>query len=567
MIDSFISSVVDALTSIGFDISSAKMQSYRAVGEIEQTMEDTDGEELTSLLERIEPSLRGACEAILGAPIEHMLVAPIPQYLEPILPQLIQAFPRVVLADNFRVGQQICGQRCISLTDALETQYDAYFLGTFMCHLAKFFRNQFPLAKTIDTWALRAHAHTLSGSARTPQSEKLLAQVNSVPFPIIFLTAYLDATMIPTLLALKDRGRELFVVVRRPLRNSGAAVQDTVVLDSLSIFRLNFHEMLDLLEHNVSAPVVVNYQRFFASNWDVKNTIFLYAYSIAILNAIKSRKILHLYDIYNACAHGFECADKAGHLYHKMLIAADGILINSETLGVFDEFDFGGKPILSFLRYAPKVEPLPRVAHGGKHIVCITGFLGEHDDPTRATSKAIRSLLLRGFHIHYYSDDLKSKAFGNDLPAEDLDRFHLYAPISDQAALVQEISQYDAGWLGIDVRPVMGLERHYSSEFGKKLASVFAATSCATAALYYGAAGLPVFVTEGYYPLKLFGKHAGLPVRLTTDGDIADQEQTFSRIDLAAAKRAVVRERFMIDQHIEKLDRWLDQFSQQKIYK
>jgi hypothetical protein len=557
--DSFTSSVVDALVGIGIDASSAKMQAYRAVCEIEQTMEDE--ETLTELFEKIGINLREACEAVVGTRIDRMLIAPIPRYLEPFLPQLIEAIPEVVLADNFRVGQIICGYRCVSLPDALATPYDAYFLGTFMGHLAKFFRDQFPIAKTIDTWALRRHAHTTGDAVRTPQSAKLLAQVNSAQSPIIFLTAYLDATLIPTMLALQDRGWEVIVVVRRPLKVSAVALQDTIVLKKLSIFRLSFHETLDLLENNVSAPVIVNYQRFFASNWDIKNTIFLFAYSIAILNATKSKKILHLYDIYNVCTHGFEWAGKASHLYYQMLVTADAILVNSETFGVFEEFESSGKPILSFLRYAPKVEPSPRVADDGIHIVCITGFLGEHNDITRATSRAILSILRRGFHVHYYADSMTSKEFHGGLAVDYQDKFHLHAPISDQAALVREISQYDAGWLGIDIRPVTGLEKYFSSVFGKKLASVFPISTCATAALYYGAAGLPAFVTEGTYPLQLFGQDGGLPVRLTADGDIADQELTFGKIDLPAAKRQVKRERFVIDNHIEKLDRWLKRFS------
>ncbi len=109
---------------------------------------------------------------------------------------------------------------------------------------------------------------------------------------------------------------------------------------------------------------------------------------------------------------------------------------------------------------------------------------------------------------------------------------------------------------------MIGLEKYYNSEFGKKLVAVFPRTTCATVAPLFGAAGLPTFVNEWIYPTDLFGPKAGLPVRLTVDGDIADQKLLFRHKDLLAAKLDFVRERFMIDQHIEKLDRWLAQFSE-----
>jgi hypothetical protein len=167
--DSFISSVVDVLISAGIDATSAKMQACRAVSEIEQTMEDE--ETLRSLFERIGPSLREACEAAVGTRIDRMLIAPIPRYLEPFLPRFIEVMPEVVLADNSRAGQEICGYQCISLGDALASPYDAYFLGTFMGHLAKFFLDQFPIPKTIGTWELRMHAHFSDGSKPASQSD------------------------------------------------------------------------------------------------------------------------------------------------------------------------------------------------------------------------------------------------------------------------------------------------------------------------------------------------------------------------------------------------------------
>jgi hypothetical protein len=558
--ESFISLLADALVVAGLDASVAKHQSRRALSEIEHTMENE--ETLKSMFVQMAGRFDWICKEIVGKRIDRMLIAPVPKYLEPFLPYLIEAIPRVVLADNFRVGQDIGGHRCVSLADALATQYDAYFLGTLATHLGAFFRDQFPPSRTIGMWELREHLHQTEASEDTTKVKKLLLQLGKAKAPIVYLTAHLDITMLPTLLALKKRGREVFVIVRPQLNGPVVELMGAPFVEDLSVLRLSFHEMLDFLAADFPAPVVVNYQRFFPSHWRMRNIVFLFAYSIAILRTIRSKNILQLYDVYNVCVHGFEWEAAAINLYRQLLLSADGILVNSETFGALEEFESLGQPVLSFFRYAPSVEPMPRIAESSINVVCITGFLGEHDDVTRATSSAIKSLLRQGFHVHYYSSSLNATEFSFAQSEEYKERFHLHEPIFDQAALVREISQYDVGWLCIDIRRVMGLEKYFSSEFGRKLASVFPGVTCPTAALFYGAAGLPVFATDGTYPLKLFGSRGALRVRLTTEGDIADQEQTFGQIDIFAAKREVMRERFMIDTHIERLDRWIEQFSQ-----
>jgi len=563
IVESFACYVADALVDAGLDASSASEQARRAISEIEQTMEDE--ETLVALFEQIGMRLRQAFEAVVGGPVDRILIAPVPRYLESSLPYLIRAIPEVVLGDNFRAGEQICEHQCVNLADALSRPYDAYFLGTVVSHWAKFFRDQFPPGKTVGAWELRCKVHESERDSQTQKVKKLLMQLNNAAAPVIFLSGYVDVTLLPTLLALNDRGRDVFVILRRPLNAAGAIAQDLITNKKLVIIQLSFHEMLSMLNTNSITPVIVNYQRFFPSHWDIKNTLYLFAYTIAILHTSKSRSVLHLYDIYNVCTKGFEWEREAIHLYHLMLMSSGGILVNSDTMGVFDRFESVGKPVLSFLRYAPTIKRIPRIANNELNLVCVTGFLGEHDDPTRATDKALTSLLRRGFHVHYYSNNSLAKRFKLGLREECQARFHLHAPIMDQAALVREISQYDAGWLGIDLQSLNCLERHFSLDFGKKLASVFPSVTCATAALYYGAAGLPVFATAGTYYLKLFGPDSVWPIMLTKEGDIANQEQTFSQIDFAFAKKQVLPERFTIEQHIEKLDRWLQQFSQKKI--
>ena len=553
--------VSEALAQSGGTGPDLAAQARRAISEIEQTMET--GESLRHLVETLGPHLKTVAERAVGRAVESLLIAPVPPYLEPLLPVFLAAFPKVVLADNFRAGQTIGGQFCAPLSQALEMEHDAYFLGTITSRYAKFFRDQFPPDRTLGVWEMRCHGADFLPQDDGRRLEALLAAIGAAARPLVFLTAYPDATMVATLRALQDQGHDVFVVSRRPI--SEAAPANTASLASLGgvhACRLDFGEMLALLRRNRRAPVILNYQRFFASNLDMRNTLFLMAYSLAVLQTARAQRVLHLYDVYNVCTDGF--ADEAAvvGLYRAMIETADGVLVNSDPFDALDVFEKAGKPVLGFLRYAPRSELLPRTDQTGLHIAMITGFLGEHGDPTRRTQKAVLSLLKQGAHIHYYSDDPVAKAFHADLDADLRPRFQLHTPISDQAKLVREISQFDLGWFVVDMAPFSNLEGHFSSDFGRRLAEIFPKSSFGTAALYYGAAGLPTVMAQGCYALRLFADGAAIAVTLTEDGDLAGSNPLLAQVDLVAARAALAPDQFVVDAHIARLCGWLDQFYQ-----
>ena len=110
--------------------------------------------------------------------------------------------------------------------------------------------------------------------------------------------------------------------------------------------------------------------------------------------------------------------------------------------------------------------------------------------------------------------------------------------------------------------PFSNLEGHFSSDFGRSLAQIFPKSSFGTAALYYGAAGLPTVMAQGCYALRLFADGAAIAVTLTEDGDLAGSNPLLAQVDLVAARAALAPDQFVVDAHIARLCGWLDQFYQ-----
>jgi hypothetical protein len=250
-------------------------------------------------------------------------------------------------------------------------------------------------------------------------------------------------------------------------------------------------------------------------------------------------------------------------LYEAMLSEANAIICNSDPFDVFDKYIQSGKPIIPLLRYPPRSESLAKAEKAPFSIAMITGFLGEHDDPTRMTEKAVRSLLRQGAHIHYYSKDPKALTFQRQAQQDYPGLFHLHPPIAIQSELVREISRYDAGWFVINMWPFSNLEANYVTPFARNLARVFNLSCCGTAGLLYGAAGLPIFTYRHSYVSRLYAAGAAFEVELTEDGDLVGGRVPIDEVNWAQARARAskARESFFMDQHIAPLSACLTALS------
>lgn len=556
----FLSDFADALSRVGIPAPDVAALAQRGFSEIETAL--MRPETFATCLRGLVGRLRTVIEAAAGRPIRHLLITPVPNYIIEFLPDFIAEFPFLTIADNFKAGTEIAGLKCLTLAEALASPdaFDGFLLATVDQRLGRLFRDQLPADLTIAAADLVWLDPASSARPRRPEVQRFLASLQGTRRPLLVLAAYLDATFAPTLDALREQGVDVFVVSRQAFSGEeGANASDPAVIAAKRYLVAEFDEMLWLLQHSDNCPVLVNYARFFASNWDLRNTIPLFGYSIAVLHAIAGPRLLHLYDAYQVSLRGLEVERLSFDLYRDLLDSADGILVNADIAPVLREFLGAEKPIISFLRYGPAAEAQPEPDPGPFSIVMITSFLGEANDPTRMTENAVRSLLLQGIHIHYYALSPTARAFQDGLAADLKPRFHLHEPVRDQRALVREISRYHAGWFVADMSCCETLSSVFSAPFAKSLADCFVPTTIATAGMLYGCAGLPTIFIKGHYTARLFAPGTAIEIELAEVGSL---KQRIEALDLGAMRRDAYRARdsFSIASHIDRLGFWLERF-------
>lgn len=557
--EQFLADVATALIAAGLPELESENMARLAVSEIETTL--LRPANFASRLALLKGRYRETLEAARSRQIGRLLVTPIPGYLLPALPDLVAEFPTVVFADNLKAGGMIAGRPCITLDEALADQdgFDACLLGTVDQRLGRLFRDRLPADRTIAAAELAWFDPIYRARPMRPALTRFHQAIRASPRPLLVLTAYIDVTFGPTLEALGREGFDIFIITRRSDAEDESHAASPEILATSHHFLADLDEMLWLLRHSGTCPLLMNYARFLPTNWDMRNTIPLFAYSIATARAATGPHIVHLYDAYQVCTDGLEIASLSFALYFALLERADGILVNADVVPLLKGVVGPHKPIISFLRYGPEAAARPEPEPGPFSIAMITSFLGETSDPTRMTADAVRSLLHQGIHVHYYSLSPASRAFAQTLTASEADCFHLHAPIPDQAELIAEMSRWHAGWFVADMASFEHLGKSFPAGIARDIADDFVSSAVATASIWCGCAGLPSFFHTGLYTATLFPPGTAIEIDLPQVERLGDmigaRDWTVLRRSMFAA-----RQDFGTDKHIGRLVDWLDQF-------
>jgi hypothetical protein len=184
------------------------------------------------------------------------------------------------------------------------------------------------------------------------------------------------------------------------------------------------------------------------------------------------------------------------------------VVLNSNTRMACDfvQRSYGLEhPVTSFLRYNHLADTFlpPQGRSKGEFHVCMAGaFLGGlpgdewQRDRMRHMSPAVRDLLDAGLYVHYYGDGANAAAFAARLPAAQRARFIRHDVIRDQAALVREISGYDAGWMVHQTQEAAAIMHATHRPRMKDAIYVFHLSTVPSSILLFGCAGLPIFINR-----------------------------------------------------------------------
>jgi len=488
--EKFTDHLADCLVCTGLSFEARRSAAKRILSEVETGQ--LNPASIEAFIAHSGRYVAQALTQLLGIAVRRVLLAPVPAYASNLIPALLAAGIEVHLADNFKAGQICGGLKCEMLDTALadDRDYDAHVIGTIDHGVGQIFRDRMPPATTL------ALGDIVLAVASCPPTEldAFRTKLGRARKPILFLAAYIDTTLVPTLGALEREGYDVFTITRS-LKHTAAdyARTDPADLSFGHHIVADFAVMVGLLD-GLNVPVILHHAHFLTPRGNLAWSLPALAYGTALLRLVAGTRIVMLYDVVMTATRGFEAEEAAFLLYRQLLGTADGIIIGSAADGTLARLLDDGDKVLGFLRYgwaAPARQPQLRSSF---HVAVVTHFLGERQDRTRATAPLIVAVLKQGIHLHYYVRSAEAEALRDSLDDAARAHLHLHEPIVDQQALIEEIGQYDAGWFVIDGTIFDQMAAAVKTPMARALYSQFMATTVGTAMLFYLAAGLPIFI-------------------------------------------------------------------------
>ncbi len=463
-------------------------------------------------------NLRSLVEGAIGHPVKRLLIAPVPGYLEPLIVLFESQFDEVVLCDNYKVGKRISNcAPVISLDEAQESldDFDGILIGTVDQRIRALFTNQLPKEKTVNFYdVLEDVAVTNEASLKSAQDTE--QEIRSLRNPFIILCHRFTPPYISTLQALRDAGYDV-VVLSRFKENAGLGhrLMDIRALGAAAIYPVNLVQGLYLGRALKDCPWWLLNDGFLHASWSFERATWHYAYTAALLEMIEGPRILCLYDPIKPANLDYEFEERALRTYAAAIRRADGVHFGctSEYMADFIMRAAGAdSPSIAFLRYnlPPKKPRPPRTKN--LSLALVSPIANEVSDPGTDLRDTVRTLLQQGIDLHYYTGSPDSNVFRSNLPEEEARHLFLHPQNIDQAALVQEISQYHAGWCVANLRVFDDIVATIRTPTGRDLYGMFCRATVPSRAMAFGAAGLPVIHNSILHEVAgLFPKGCAIP--------------------------------------------------------
>jgi hypothetical protein len=334
--------------------------------------------------------------------------------------------------------------------------------------------------------------------------DAVLAAIRAAPRPILFLNNVHRFQYGPLLDALEAAGHTIFSICRGYQENDPmAALASATTAETRRVY-LNAFELAELAARADMGVWITNSEGFIHSHFEGGRAFANEAYLAGLMQIMRQPAVLLLYDMVNQFSHELEYEAAYDHVHEAMLKAATRVVLNSNTRMACDFVARAyhlAHPVTSFLRYNQLAERFapPQGRTRGEFHVCMAGaFLGDEwqRDRMRHMSPAVHDLLNAGLFVHYYGDPSNAAAFAARLPAAQKARFIRHEVIRDQAALVREISGYDAGWMVHQTQEAAAIMHAMQRPRMKDAIYVFHLSTVPSSILLFGCAGLPMFINR-----------------------------------------------------------------------
>ncbi|HEY0706244.1 MAG TPA: hypothetical protein VGG33_05570, partial [Polyangia bacterium] len=417
---------------------------------------------------------------------------------------------------------------------------------------------------SVDDWCVD---HLLAAPLTTRMRgrvDELLAQVRAAPAPFVFVNSVHRNQYDSFFAHLVAEGHDVFVIERGSQSTRFADYPRPPGRASRHKYLLNALEQVDFLARLDKGVAMFVTEAFIHHLYSGFRAAAQDAYVHALMRLCQVPTLACLYDVVNPFDVDLHLEDEYLRLHRNLLSEAGGVVLNANTemTATFLTRAFElESPVISFLRYNEADAPLstsgetgrPARAAGEFHIALVGDFLDDlvpgQRDRMRELSPQIRRLLESGIDVHSYGDLGTAALFRRQLPAALRRRFHVYGAIADQAALIAEVAQHDAGWMVHKTQVPISVAARARQPIFKDAVYLFHLSTVPSSILLFGSAGLPMFISRSEQGLlRSFGSEGFIPIELSEvdaiDAVIAAQD--WPRLRRAAQEK---RARFGMAAH------------------
>lgn len=326
--------------------------------------------------------------------------------------------------------------------------------------------------------------------------DAILEKINSSKNPLIALNGFLFNNYGPTYKALENKGYEPFIIARN--NHLCYAKPDSQISEFpvKNVYKLELLEIIYLCSRMKNAKVLINDISFLIPSFDANKAIVNFSFVLVLLKVLKVPKFLYLYDVIHSVMKNHKDTDEYFEIYKKVLSSANGLICNSNTPEVHNSIKYAlgvDKPMLSFYRYNEYVPKLKdKIDDGEFHMVIIGGM----DDKLRDSTSMLKKILAQKVHVHNYVNNNAIDEFLQILTEEEKRYFHRHESIVSQYDLIEEISQYHAGWIMDNGFEVLNMINSAENLQFKEMLMMFRLTTISSSLLAVASAGLPMFLNK-----------------------------------------------------------------------
>lgn len=503
----------------------------------------------------------------LGKPVRRLVILGCSEWLDPFLDSARDTFEEVVVFDERKPPGLYRGVNRTQDASVLERgDIDCFLVAPLDPHIQDRLAGMVARTDAV-VWSgdlVKSVAYgEIEAAPVSPEIRQFVEDANGSRDALLFLGGSYSNNFSSTLNALSQAGHRVLIGVRSDQLIMTETTVERVFND---VVKLDLREMCYVASMiRAEVPVLINWDSFRINNFTGKRAACVCAYVVSLLKITTGKRVLLQYDPLSIIKSDFERSEEIAAVVGGMLCHSDRVVYSSssEAMREMQQNLYGyTAPAINFYRYNNVLEsPMPKRSREPFRLIMLGIFLGEGHGPMRAgMQEELRSILEQGVHVHYLSGHARKdvpSSFRETLSQEEKSRFVIESSFVDQKALVEHLSQFNAGWVVHNTQAMVDVMAKIDSLAYRDMLYAFLQSTMISSAFAHGCAGLPMFINRSQVGMaETFPEHFFVPIERS---EIANLSGLIEGIDWDQRYELCYRDRhlFSIEHHVDRLRRFL----------